>query len=198
MVSAFALFLGASTTQASVNQNMSQKVFFKARNYTIESVIQQIEKQTDYMFVYNKNEVNLKRTVYLDGSNTDAIELLKSIFANTDIDCKVLGSNISLSKISNVTTTAAQQDKKTVNGNVIDSSGQPVVGASVLEQGTNNGTVTDIKGNFTLNLSNKNAKIVISFCKNKISLLKVICCPIIEKIAQRQKTIKYKTTYEKR
>ena len=75
MVSAFALFLGASTTQASVNQNMSQKVFFKARNYTIESVIQQIEKQTDYMFVYNKNEVNLKRTVYLDGSNTDAIEL---------------------------------------------------------------------------------------------------------------------------
>lgn len=145
MVSAFALFLGASTTQASVNQNMSQKVFFKARNYTIESVIQQIEKQTDYMFVYNKNEVNLKRTVYLDGSNTDAIELLKSIFANTDIDCKVLGSNISLSKIiSNVTTSAAQQDKKTVNGNVIDSSGQPVVGASVLEQGTNNGTVTDI------------------------------------------------------
>ena len=171
MVSAFALFLGASTTQASVNQNMSQKVFFKARNYTIESVIQQIEKQTDYMFVYNKNEVNLKRTVYLDGSNTDAIELLKSIFANTDIDCKVLGSNISLSKISNVTTTAAQQDKKTVNGNVIDSSGQPVVGASVLEQGTNNGTVTDIKGNFTLNLSNKNAKIVISFIGFKTQVL---------------------------
>ena len=171
MVSAFALFLCASTTQASVNQNMSQKVFFKARNYTIESVIQQIEKQTDYMFVYNKNEVNLKRTVYLDGSNTDAIELLKSIFANTDIDCKVLGSNISLSKISNVTTTAAQQDKKTVNGNVIDSSGQPVVGASVLEQGTNNGTVTDIKGNFTLNLSNKNAKIVISFIGFKTQVL---------------------------
>ncbi len=172
MVSAFALFLGASTTQASVNQNMSQKVFFKARNYTIESVIQQIEKQTDYMFVYNKNEVNLKRTVYLDGSNTDAIELLKSIFANTDIDCKVLGSNISLSKIiSNVTTSAAQQDKKTVNGNVIDSSGQPVVGASVLEQGTNNGTVTDIKGNFTLNLSNKNAKIVISFIGFKTQVL---------------------------
>lgn len=171
MVSAFALFLGASTTQASVNQNMSQKVFFKARNYTIESVIQQIEKQTDYMFVYNKNEVNLKRTVYLDGSNTDAIELLKNIFANTDIDCKVLGSNISLSKISNVTTTAAQQDKKTVNGNVIDSSGQPVVGASVLEQGTNNGTVTDIKGNFTLNLSNKNAKIVISFIGFKTQVL---------------------------
>ena len=56
MVSAFALFLGASTTQASVNQNMSQKVFFKARNYTIESVIQQIEKQTDYMFVYRSYE----------------------------------------------------------------------------------------------------------------------------------------------
>ena len=34
--------------------------------------------------------------------------------------------------------------------------------------------------------------------KNKISLLKVICCPHYRKTAQRQKTIKYKTTYEKR
>lgn len=34
--------------------------------------------------------------------------------------------------------------------------------------------------------------------KNKISLLKIICCPHYRKIAQRQKTIKYKTTYEKR
>lgn len=58
---------------------MSQKVFFKARNYTIESVIQQIEKQTDYMFVYNKNEVNLKRTVYLDGFKPSAALLSKPL-----------------------------------------------------------------------------------------------------------------------
>ena len=79
---------------------MDQKVSLKTQNCTIESVIQQIEKQTDYLFVYDKNDVDVKRTVYVNGSNTDVIELLKGIFANTDIDCKVLGNNITLSKIS--------------------------------------------------------------------------------------------------
>lgn len=150
---------------------MDQKVSLKTQNYTIESVIQQVEKQTDYLFVYDKNDVDVKRTVYVNGSNTDVIELLKGIFDNTDIDCKVLGNNITLSKITNVATRIAQQDKKTAKGNVIDSTGEPVIGASVVEQGTTNGTVTDINGNFTLNLSTPNAKIEISFIGYKTQVL---------------------------
>lgn len=92
MVSAYTLFLGANTALASVTEYMDQKVSLKTQNCTIESVIQQIEKQTDYLFVYDKNDVDVKRTVYVNGSNTDVIELLKGIFANTDIDCKVLGN----------------------------------------------------------------------------------------------------------
>lgn len=41
---------------------------------------------------------------------------------------------------------------------VIDSTGEPVIGASVVEQGTTNGTVTDINGNFTLNLGTQMPK----------------------------------------
>ena len=171
MVSAYALFLGVNTALASVTEYMDQKVSLKTQNYTIESVIQQVEKQTDYLFVYDKNDVDVKRTVYVNGSNTDVIELLKGIFDNTDIDCKVLGNNITLSKITNVATRIAQQDKKTAKGNVIDSTGEPVIGASVVEQGTTNGTVTDINGNFTLNLSTPNAKIEISFIGYKTQVL---------------------------
>ena len=61
--------------------------------------------------------------------------------------------------------------KKTAKGNVIDSTGEPVIGASVVEQGTTNGTVTDINGNFTLNLSTPNAKIEISFIGYKTQVL---------------------------
>ena len=94
MVSAYALFLGVNTALASVTEYMDQKVSLKTQNYTIESVIQQVEKQTDYLFVYDKNDVDVKRTVYVNGSNTDVIELLKGIFDNTDIDCKVLGLSL--------------------------------------------------------------------------------------------------------
>ena len=50
-----------------------------------------------------------------------------------------------------------------VNGTVVDDLGEPVIGASVLEKGTTNGTVTDIDGNFAFNASKNGATLVISF-----------------------------------
>ena len=44
------------------------------------------------------------------------------------------------------------QQNKTVKGRVIDANGEPVIGASILEKGTTNGTITDFDGNFQLNV----------------------------------------------
>ena len=45
---------------------------------------------------------------------------------------------------------SAQVNKITVSGTVVDVNGEPLVGVSVLEKGTGNGTITDMDGNFTL------------------------------------------------
>ena len=45
-----------------------------------------------------------------------------------------------------------QLQNQTVSGLVVDASGEPVIGASVVEKGTSNGIVTDIDGKFTLNV----------------------------------------------
>ena len=46
---------------------------------------------------------------------------------------------------------------QTIKGNVKDSNGEPVIGATVLEQGTkNNATVTDLDGNFSIKLTGNN------------------------------------------
>ena len=50
----------------------------------------------------------------------------------------------------------------TVKGTVKDNTGEPVIGASVVQKGTSNGIVTDIDGNFTLNVPS-NSTIVVSF-----------------------------------
>lgn len=50
-----------------------------------------------------------------------------------------------------------------VKGQVLDGSGMPVIGASVLEKGTSNGVITDIDGNYSLKVSSKSAVIVISY-----------------------------------
>ena len=52
---------------------------------------------------------------------------------------------------------------QTVSGNVKDPTGEPIIGATVMEQGTQNGTVTDFDGNFTITLKGKSHKLVFSY-----------------------------------
>lgn len=57
---------------------------------------------------------------------------------------------------------ASQQQKKTITGTVIDDAGLPVIGANIIEVGTTNGTVTNVDGEFSLNVE-ENATIRISY-----------------------------------
>jgi len=58
---------------------------------------------------------------------------------------------------------SAVMQAQTVSGNVKDATGEPIIGATVMEQGTQNGTVTDFDGNFSINLKGKSNKLVISY-----------------------------------
>ena len=58
---------------------------------------------------------------------------------------------------------SAVMQAQTVSGNVKDPTGEPVIGATVMEQGTQNGTVTDFDGNFSITLKGKSNKLVISY-----------------------------------
>ena len=54
------------------------------------------------------------------------------------------------------------QQQKVVKGKVLDSSGTPVIGANIVEKGTTNGTISDMDGNFSLNVGNK-AILIVSY-----------------------------------
>lgn len=66
-----------------------------------------------------------------------------------------------------------QQQKQSVSGTIKDPVGEPVIGASILEKGTTNGTITDFDGNFTLNVA-PGATLVISYIGYKNQEMKVI------------------------
>lgn len=65
-----------------------------------------------------------------------------------------------------------KDQEKTINGNVTDENGLPLPGASIIEQGTLNGVVTDFNGNFSIKVAHQNAIIEISFIGYKTQLLK--------------------------
>jgi hypothetical protein len=119
----------------------------------VGQVLSQIESQTEYLFVYNKKSVDVRRTVNVEAEGKSVAELLDEVFAGTSIKYVMEGKNIVLTKKSENTenTDGVQQERVTVKGVVTDSKGEPIIGANILEKGTTNGIITNLDGEFTLN-----------------------------------------------
>lgn len=138
------------------------KVNIPRSTLNVSELIAQIESQTKYLFVYNKQNVDVKRTVKIHAVNIPVSEVLKTVFAGTGIHYLVEGNNIILTKNADTSTSPQQENKITVRGMVVDQKGDPVIGASILEKGTNNGSISDLEGRFTLK-TRPSASIVVSF-----------------------------------
>lgn len=126
------------------------RVTVKMNNAKVSQVINAIEDQTDYLFVYNKKDVDVNRNVSVSVENKAVAEVLSSMFSNTDVVYAMEGSNIMLMLSENkaIAETEAQQRKFT--GKVVDSKGIPIPGVTILVKGTTVGAVSDIDGNFSL------------------------------------------------
>ena len=143
-----ALFVFAGTAFATESYSQTMKVTVVADNMSTGKVISEIEKQTDYLFVYNVNEVNLKRNVKVNAQNKSVAEVLNKVFEGTDIYYAMEGKNIML--MSKAKDGEAVQQANKVTGIVKDANGEPVIGANVTVKGQSIGTITDIDGRFVL------------------------------------------------
>lgn len=146
----FLLFLLCISSVWANNANsQTTKVNIQAENMHMKDIISQIESQTDYLFVYNNENVDLSSKVSLNASNISVAEVLKIIFKNSDVVYAVEGNNILLMKN---TAEGKLQNGKRITGKVTDAKGEAIVGANILEKGTTNGTTTDVDGNYVINI----------------------------------------------
>ena len=125
----------------------------------LDEILNEIESQTDYLFVYN-NQVNVNRKVSVRVESRPVSYVLSNLLRDMDIDYAMEGTHIVLSKRSNAS--LPQQDTRRISGLVTDAKGEPVIGANVVEKGTSNGTITDVDGRFTLSVSS-GATLTVSF-----------------------------------
>lgn len=155
-----ALFIFAGTAFATESYSQTMKVTVVANNISTGKVIHEIEKQTDYLFVYNVNEVNLKRHVKVNAQDKSVAEVLNKVFEGTDIYYAMEGKNIML--MSKAKDAEAVQQANKVTGIVKDANGEPIIGANVMVKGQSIGTITDIDGRFVLDAP-ANAVLQISY-----------------------------------
>ena len=156
------VFIFCMHAENSSSQNVN--VTIKRSNTELENVLNDIEKQTDYLFIYNKF-VNVDRKVSVNLKKASLEEVLANLFAGTDVKYSVDGSYILLSAGGTTTTISlSAQQGKMVSGVITDINGEPIIGANVIEKDSESvGTVTDVDGKFTLALDKPAATLVVSY-----------------------------------
>ncbi|MCF8379848.1 MAG: TonB-dependent receptor [Bacteroidales bacterium] len=135
-------------------------------NVSVKTILDLIEKESDYKFVYSKNIVDTDRKVSLSVTEKNIDAVLTKLFSETDINFKISENQIVLSSntILNPQSLPDQSvDDFQIKGRVIDESGVPIPGANVIESGTNNGTITDPDGQYQIKVRSEESTLDFSF-----------------------------------
>ena len=151
--SAFSMDVHSQNAKVSLDTNIMK----------VAQLISAIESQTNYLFVYSKKNVDLSRKVKINAKNKAVSEILDEVFSGTGITYVMEGKNIVLTKESNIAREEVkQQNTITVKGAITDMQGEAIIGANIIQQGTTNGTITDIDGNFSVS-GKKGSTLVFSY-----------------------------------
>ena len=138
------------------------KVTLELNNSTIEKVIETIEQKTDFRFIYKLSDIDLDRVISISVKNQPIDIVLNKLFRGTPTEFKVRDTQIILKK-PELKTETIRYEKETVSGIITDENGLPLPGASVIEEGTKNGMVTDFDGKYKLTVESAASVIVVSF-----------------------------------
>ena len=155
-VSAFLMFVGAFCLMAEPAVSQNIPVSINRTNVSLETVLNDIESQTEYLFIY-KNGVNVNKEISVNADQESLGAVLDEILRGSDITYSVQGKHIILTRaektvavVPATVSAPAPQDVSRARGVVRDASGEPLVGVSVVVKGTMRGTATELDGSFSI------------------------------------------------
>ncbi len=143
--------------QLSANVLSQTRVTLQLQKVSLGSVFLEIEKKTEYRFLFNDNLLQDEARVTVDVKNELVKDVLTKLLINTNLDYKLINDNLVV-----IVSKGQQFRGGQIHGKVVNAQHQPVTGASVLEKGTNNGVKTNDQGEFDLTTASNRAVLVIS------------------------------------
>lgn len=126
-----------------------QSVRLTGSNIPLKSVFKQIEKQTKLFIDYKSQDIDDSRVIRNMPEKGTVQEVLVKLLDGTD--CVATYSNGHIIIRKQVDTQSGKKSQM-VKGTILDATGEPIIGANVVVKGTANGTITDIDGNFSLDV----------------------------------------------
>lgn len=150
------LFVTFFCLTASAAQAQTALVTIDLQQVKMVQVMDEIENQTKYLFIYDKN-MDTGRLVNVHVNKRPVAEALDQMVKGTDVVYEIQGSNIILTVRSQQT-----DGPKVVSGKVTDNKGDAVIGAAILVKGTTVGTSSGVDGVYTLRIPEVNANTMIT------------------------------------
>jgi len=149
----FSLHLSARTFS-------QEKINLSLKSTELSSILTNIEKQTDYRFLYNNNLPALKQKASINAKQSDLVTVLDNLLQNTGLTYRLMDKNLVVIKEISA---LQPPDKKTITGKITGDDGSPLPGVSVQIKGATAGVVTNEAGIFSINVPNDNSVLVFSY-----------------------------------
>jgi TonB-linked SusC/RagA family outer membrane protein len=163
------VLVSVSTVVANPTYSQVAKVSLDFQNKRLEQVMDEIERQSEFYFIFNQKQINVNRLVDIKSENKTIIDILPTLFSGTNVNYEVLDRKIllttdQLDKSIKATETIAELQQATISGTITDATtGEVMPGVNIVVPGTNIGTMSDASGKFSLGVPNASVKLQFSF-----------------------------------
>lgn len=147
------LFFGIQSIRADVRQDNHKLLTINMENSTVRQVLTAIEEQSDYTFFYYDNAVDVNRNVTINVTNQPIETVLDQLFKGTDSQYTITDKQVYIRRVGDKveTSSAPTGQQRTLTGTVIDAAtNEPLIGVTIRVRGTDTGVVSDIDGNYSI------------------------------------------------
>jgi len=142
----------------------AQKINISVKNTSLQKVFKAVTKQTGYQFLFADEFLNTTKNVSFVINNATIEQVLDSCFKAQPLDYTIDDKTIIIKRKREVITTPFLQSPVIeVTGKITDQNGVALVGATIMIKGSNSGTHSDAKGNFSLTGIGNQDILLISF-----------------------------------
>jgi TonB-linked SusC/RagA family outer membrane protein len=163
------ILVSASNIFAVPSYSQVKRVSLDAENRSLEQVIDEIERQSEFYFIFNQKQIDVNRVINVQKENSLIDDVLADLFVGTNVNYAIINKKILLTtnplgdRVKSLKLNSLLQQEK-VTGRITDiQTGEPMPGVNVVVKGTTIGAITDADGKYTINLPNRDATFIFSF-----------------------------------
>lgn len=162
VMASFVLFACVVQGRAASAQSQNALITLKKNHVDLLHIMGDIEKQSNYLFVYNK-DVDVHQPASIDVVEKPLNEVLSNLFRDSEVRFAIEGSYIVLSSNKRAEVKAVAQSPIRITGTVTSAGNEPMPGVTILVKGTNAGTITDLDGKYAIDVPSAGSVLVFSF-----------------------------------